>query len=318
MRSDPRFPAAAAVLVLIVAACAPTSTSAEQTSPTPAPASSDAPPTAARLCPEAGFTSTREFPVGSVTRLVRIHVPQAEATFPRPLVLAFHGFTGSPGDIEGTSGLSSKADDEGFVVAYPAGRGLPPRWDTAGDTDTAFVAALIDALVAEGCVDPDHVYATGFSMGGAMSVTVGCRLADRFAAIGLVSAPYGPEWVPDCTPSEPVPAIAFHGLADPSVPYAGGPTGEPGGNDLGLPPVIAVENWAAGWATANGCSSEPVAQPPVGQASPLFWDECAAPVHLYPVNGLGHAWPGGVREAETASGLSATDLIWEFFSGFAN
>ena len=59
-----------------------------------------------------------------------------------------------------------------------------------------------------------------------------------------------------------------------------------------------------------------MAQAPVGQAQPLFWDECKAPAYLYPVDGFGHGWPGSPQYAETSGDLSATDLIWDFFSEF--
>jgi polyhydroxybutyrate depolymerase len=212
--------------------------------------------------------------------------------------------------------LSAKADSGGFLAVYPSALGDPAKWDVAGDSDIKFIETLLERLVREPCLDRNRVFATGISMGAGMANIVGCRLSDRIAAIATVSGVYGPNWGDPCRPSRPVPVLAFHGLADPIVPYAGGPIEDPEqGQIADLPPVIAVEKWAANWASVNGCDPEPKPQPPIGEVQPLFWLGCHAPVRLYKIGGGGHTWPGGPsNEPMTNYDVSATDMIWDFFS----
>lgn len=251
--------------------------------------------------------------VGQRTRTALVHVPAgSDVSRPPPLVLMFHGFGGSPQNIEAGSGMSVKADEAGFIVAYPAGLGSRAGWELIGTEDLDFVDALLTSLAAEMCFDPHRVYASGFSMGGGMTTAVGCRLADRIAAIAPVSAVNLADDKVLCQPSRPMPFLAFHGLLDDVLPYGGGavPLGR-------YPEVIGAEFAAAAWAERNACESTPQPQPVINQTvEPMFWTGCAAPVELYRITNRGHTWPGSPLDesADTANDIHATDVIWEFFS----
>ena len=53
-----------------------------------------------------------------------VHVPpQYDAKQPTPVVLAFHGAMTNGAIMALSSGLSAKADKEGFIVVYPNGTG---------------------------------------------------------------------------------------------------------------------------------------------------------------------------------------------------
>ncbi len=252
--------------------------------------------------------------VDGVEREARVHVPAVQGGVPRPLVLAFHGYGGGFWDLESAAGLSDTADAHGFVVAYPQGIGEGPTWDLQGDSDTAFVTALIDRLVASQCVDPTRVFATGFSMGGGMTNVLACRLADRFAAVAPVAANHGETWGGACAPSRPVPIIAFHGTLDAFLPYEGGESPFPDR------PVTGVEEWLAAWASLDGCAADPIVTSVSAEVDVLTWQACDAPVVLYRVLGGGHTWPGGVNDptfGASTDDISATELMWAFFAGAA-
>ena len=146
-----------------------------------------------------------------------------------------------------------------------------------------------------------------------MANAVGCSRPDRFAAIAPVAGAYAPTWRNICA-GRPMPVIAFHGVLDPIVPYTGG-------TDRGGRPVIAAEEWAAGWAEMNGCAGGPQPQPSIGDVQPLFWSACAAAVEFYRVTQAGHSWPGGPHDDPAMGGsseaVSASDLIWAFFERHA-
>ena len=133
--------------------------------------------------------------------------------------------------------------------------------------------------------------------------------------------------------------IAFHGTADPFVPYKGGvgpaarklpaPDGSgtigsklsskaDGGieqNDLPIP----VEE--ARWAARNGCAEHPTTSR-AAQGVTLIAYSCprGATVELYRENGDGHIWAGSPAMREIASlvgpttfAISANRLMWKFF-----
>ena len=248
------------------------------------------------------------------TRTALVHLPHGDAAgAPYPLVLVLHWLGGTAAAMSEMTAYSDKADAAGFVAVYP--QAIGSQWDLQGQADVAFISALIDRLTASGCADPTRVYAAGMSLGAAMANVLGCRLADRIAAIGPVAGPYGPGWEGDCTPSRPVPVIAFHGMADRTVPYAGGAILDAGIPAAGTPPVVAAETWAAGWAERNRCASGPVLERTIGQVDLLGWERCAAPVEFYRVRDGGHSWPGtALPDPDVNRDVSATDLTWSFFS----
>src|SRR5437899_654614 len=129
-------------------------------------------------------------------------------------------------------------------------------WTEAGlMRDVRFISELIDTLRAAYNIDPTRIYANGLSIGGGMAFVLSCTLSDRVAAVGMVAAAQSlpSSW---CTDKRPVPMIAFHGAADPIVPYNGGPSGDRFNPVKVMFP--AVGDWVASWARRNQCGANPV------------------------------------------------------------
>jgi polyhydroxybutyrate depolymerase len=249
-------------------------------------------PTAAAsaLCPTLPAAGGLTIETTKGSRRALVHLPTSTANLrPFPVVIVLHGLGDTSAGIELASEFSRKADQAGFAAVYPQALGNPSQWDIAGANDTAFIDSLLTELEHDPCVDPLRIYAAGISMGGGMVAALGCRLSDRIAAIASISGVYGPGWQGPCVTIRPMPVIAFHGVIDPLVPYAGGSII---GSTADTPKVVPVETWAAGWATRNHCKSGPIAQSAIGQVVPLFWQGCSAPVELYRINNGGHNWPG--------------------------
>src|SRR6266496_1133785 len=182
-----------------------------------------------------------------VTRHYLLHIPPSyQSGNAIPLVINFHGYNSNSGQEENLTGMSAKADREGFIVVYPDG--INSTWFTGrgedGQRDQQFIRDLIASLESQYTIDPKRIYATGISNGGGMTNRLGCDMADLIAAIAPDSGAYN--FWQDCNPSRPVPVLAFHGLDDNLVPYTGGTP------KLMEPPI---EEWAAAWAARNGCSS---------------------------------------------------------------
>jgi polyhydroxybutyrate depolymerase len=214
------------------------------------------------------------------------------------------------------------ADEHGFIVVYPAGTGTGPKaWFMEGSRtpsrmpDVRYISELIDTLEAHYNIDSTRIYANGLSNGGGMAFALSCTLSNRIAAIGAVSAAQSLSWS-WCTDSTPVPMIAFHGTADPFVPYNGAPPGwlNP------TAPFPNVRTWAANWAQRNRCGRKPTDSVIAADVTRREYTNCSknATVVLYTIKGGGHQWPGGKPIPEWIVGhlsnsVDATSQMWAFF-----
>lgn len=195
---------------------------------------------------------------------------------PAPLVILLHGSGGTGARMLQASRLEATADRAGFILvapdaAIPAGQGF--AWnipgvptvtgkipDASDADDVAYLAQIVDSLAEDGCIDPARVYVTGLSGGGRMASWLGCVASDRYAAIAPVVGlragnpkadnPQEPDPA-TCTPSRPMPVIAFAGDKDTVNPIQGG-----GAGYWQYTMHAAEQRWAA----LNGCQAAPTTQ----------------------------------------------------------
>ena len=254
------------------------------------------------------------------TRDYVLHVPAGyDRGTPTPLVISLHGGALWGAAQKEISQWNPVADREGFIVVYPSGarNNGPGAWRDAiereGEQDVTFIADLIDKLSLDYNIDPARIYANGLSNGGGMSFVLSCTLSHRIAAVGMVAAAQLLPWS-WCTDTRPVPMIAFHGTADPVVPYTGGKTW------VAPKAFPHVPMWTANWARRNRCAPEPVDVAAAANVTRRTYDGCAgnASVVLYSIHGGGHDWPGGGPLPEwlcgpVSRGIDATREMWAFF-----
>lgn len=279
---------------------------------------------------EAGW-SARTLVSGGQDRCYYVYTPPAyDSAEPAPVVFSFHGFLSNPESQALIAGWHKLAAQEGFLVVYPQGKKFPQRWNAGaawGDSDVddvQFFRDMIDDLSSVGEVDRSRVYVNGFSNGGGMTVRIGCEAADLVAAMGTVAAAVVS--MDDCSPTRPVPAMAFHGTADPIVPYEGGPMRGwllRRASDFTNAPTyfVGAEDWIATWAEGNGCDPTPEIIPPQGDASGVRSVGCDddAAVVFFAIDGGGHTWPGGwpvPGVGKTSQDIDATEELWEFFQEY--
>lgn len=257
------------------------------------------------------------------TRRYLLHVPKnLHPSQPVPLVITIHGFAQWPANQMNVSQWNPIADREGFIVVYPSGTGFPKRWQAfpqePGDSlkDVIFIADLIESLSAQYNIDPARIYVNGLSNGGRMTFLLGCELTDRIAATGTVAGAFVLPFE-ECSPSRPMPLIAFHGTADPIVPFNGGPSG---GFDIPFP---YIPDWMRTRAELNGCDTTPDTLPATGSVSGVRYTGCSddAEVVFYTIEGGGHTWPGGNPLPEWITGYTSMDInasekMWEFFQQY--
>lgn len=162
----------------------------------------------------------------TIERSYRIYIPSAyadpERSEPIPLVIALHGAGDTHQNFEFASGLSAYAEQLGFIVIYP--QATEGYWNVGQSdpliqaNDTQWIHHIVTYFLANLDVDPERIFATGFSAGGMMSYRLGCEMNDQIRAIAVVGSTM-PEFVkPFCDDSDPVPILILHGMADTVVP----------------------------------------------------------------------------------------------------
>ena len=254
--------------------------------------------------------------IGHTSRSYRIHIPRTyDDSHAAGVVLVFHGYGGNAAGMEAGSGLSTVADQQGFLAVYP--QGLPDRqtskpfWAEIGPIDfgvddVLFVSDILNDVQQTYCVDARRIYATGFSNGGGVTNLLACRLAGRIAAFAPLSAnayaiPSG------CHPGRPVPLLNMHGTADPLLPYNGIP---PSVNPDWPLPSLAV--YMQSWATLDGCTHGPDIFLREPKVTGMRWTGCRGNVGVvhYRIEGGGHSWPPLIN------GQTPAQVMWQFFSQY--
>ena len=67
-----------------------------------------------------GETSAQSIQIDALVRTYRLHLPTAyDADAAMPIVLAFHGYTGTAAGAEAGLGLSPHADTHSYIAVYP-------------------------------------------------------------------------------------------------------------------------------------------------------------------------------------------------------
>jgi polyhydroxybutyrate depolymerase len=272
--------------------------------------------------PAAPGTTTEHLTVDGVDREYRLSIPASYDGSTRvPLVFNFHGLGSNMDEQEFYSGLEGAGRARGYVVVTPQGRGglishwsVPPLGDTKVDVD--FAKAMLDAIERSLCIDSKRVYSTGMSNGAMFATLLACRLPGRLAAIAPVAGVNVTRVCPRTTPR--VSVLAFHGTADPVVPYDGGPI--LGGTlpILGDIEARPVGDAVASWAAFNGCASEQQQTAVAVDVERVSYPRCARrhDVELVRVEGGGHTWPGGIdldRLGATTASINATTAMLDFF-----
>jgi polyhydroxybutyrate depolymerase len=270
-------------------------------------------------------THRRSLEFEKQTRTYLLHVPaNYDAKKPTPLVVAYHGFSMTADMMPLFTGLTKKANDAGFLVAYPNGTGYLQAWNAGGFPgklaktvdDVAFTTKVLDEIATVVNVDAKRVYATGMSNGAMMCYRLAAELSDRFAAIAPVA---GTMAIEKAEPKRPVPVLHFHGAADGLVPLNGVAL-----KNSSAVKILSLDDTINAWVKIDHCQPDPItayvpAKTGKLQISQKYYPPGAdgAEVVLYLLQGGGHVWPGGPLNppflGATTNDINATDLMWEFF-----
>jgi len=277
-------------------------------------------------------------------RPVVVHVPPAYApAAPAPLLLVLHGgghdaakmveLTCPRGDVYDAGCLHRVAERAGFVTAYlngtPNAHAPSIRtWNGGGGRDgfscvsnlacerdvddVAYVDAVLDMVEARMAIDPERVFATGISNGGAMAHRLACERSDRIAGIVAVAAGNQFSTTAPCVPTHPVSVLQIHGTDDAMWPFEGGPM--PKNPGVGIGARASTDDWAL----RNGCRPTPAVSG-LPDVAPLDGTRArlerhpacvgGADVSLLVIEGGGHTWPSGYQyQSESKVGRTSYDV----------
>ncbi len=313
-------PEAASERSTTTAAAAPTTTEAAGPVPSPGCGGGGAAPAAGELTMQSG----------GMERHYLLTLPADYGDTPLPLVFALHSLTVPHSVVPSLDGFDVMAEQYDFISVSPSGLTDPvPYWIAAPahpNRDLIFLTDLLDQLEADLCIDTSQVFSTGMSNGGQMSSLLACELSHRITAVAPVA---GVEFSTECE-GTPVAVMAFHGDADPIVPYEGGGLDAVAIADQnlwhgdippGLPEHLGVDDAMANWAAYNSCDPEPVDEDVSDEVIRRTWQGCEADTVLYIIEGGGHSLPGhpvqGFEDqfGYTTTDIDATALMFEFFLG---
>ena len=323
----PRPALAALCAVLVAPACAPSDTKnapsgSDSAGTTEAHGDSEATDSGADTpAPRTLTTGAHTLGHDGLTRDYRLHVPD-DLPEGAPLVIAMHGYSSSARTLQRYSGLDERANNEGFVVAYP--QGTTDRWGYAfwevgyafhdGSTDdVGFIQALATHIGTDLQTGP--VFATGMSNGGDMSYLLACQAPELVTAVAPIAGSIMQVTADTCTPADPVPVLAVHGTADDVTLWAGDADNTGGwGVYLSVEDAIALHVELHGFET-YAVEDLPDVDPTDGSTVRVHsWSHAGADeaVQLYEVVGGGHDWPGAFGNQD----IHASDELWAFFARY--
>jgi polyhydroxybutyrate depolymerase len=256
---------------------------------------------------ESGLHEGISLQVGDLKRTFDVFIPSGlDATKAVPVVLVHHGAGMNGKAMRDLTGFDELAEQEGFIAVFPDG--AVSLWDPGGFLlcglgtlapvrvdDHAFMAALIDHLDEEYCIDREAVFTTGLSMGGYFVNHTGCKRPDLVRAIAPASAGGPPD---DCVEG-PMPALIMHGTLDAVI----------------LP--LCGREARDKWVEHNGCSEDSDVVSVKGGT--CEWSKDCPPdgqVVYCEFDGMIHGWagrPGAMPFGGEENYEDATSLVWEFF-----
>ena len=218
-----------------------------------------------------GQTTDTEIEYDGLKRRYLYYIPKKFNSMAKhPLIFILHGFN-QPVEtiVSGYSAMQAKAVADGTILIYPVATGSFEKrslaWntrfgtfantafpETEGVDDVGFISHLIDMFLINMNVDPDRVYVTGTSLGGAMTYALSCYIPERLAAIAPVIMQVSTKIVDEFQKAKPLPIMIITGTADPLVSARGN-----NGTEKDMLSIVSTDANITYWKVRNGISTNP-------------------------------------------------------------
>ena len=277
------------------------------------------------VVPTGGRFIERSYTNQTGTRTYKLYIPSGYIGQEVPLVVMLHGCTQSPNDIAAGTQMNRLAEENIFLVAYPAqaqGANMNKCWNwfkasdqQRGRGEPSLVAGITRQLIDEYNVADGRAYVVGMSAGGAMAAIMAETYPDLYAAVGIHSG-----LAPGAAHDMPSAFAAMH-QGGPAIPRQDVPTATATGESARIVPAIVfhgdrdktVHPRNADRLLEHYCSAKTIGsrdeasrstprgtvrqgQVPGGYAytRATYRDaEGRAIAERWTVHGLGHSWSGG-------------------------
>lgn len=254
-----------------------------------------------------GLETVRSFGTNPGNLAMKIYVP-ALVSAKAGLVVVMHGCTQGAGDFAGPVGWFDLADRFGFVVVAPEqsranNSNLCFNWYQPGDNkrmggEAESVAQMVRHALALHDLDPDRVFVTGLSAGGAMTSVMLATYPEMFAGGAIVAGlPYGVAQdigealgAMSMTAPPTSAVLADHVLSRTSHKGPWPKVSVWHGQADGLVRPAAGEAAANQWRQVHGATGAPrTARAPSGREFMVWLSAQGEPVvELHRIDGLGH------------------------------
>jgi poly(hydroxyalkanoate) depolymerase family esterase len=253
--------------------------------------------------PDGARFEARNFSNAAGHRAYKLYVPSGFKGEALPLVVMLHGCTQSPDDFAAGTQMNALAEQQTFLVAYPAqskSANASKCWNwfnaseqQRGQGEPALIAGITREIMRDFPVAHGHVYIAGLSAGGAKAAIMGATYPDLYAAVGVHSGlacgaasdlPSALAAMRNGAPnggsrSHAVPIIVFHGDRDTTVHPINGDQ------------VIAQSVAATKLRTTVTRDTAPGG---IGYTRTIHADDSGrAMLEQWVLHGAGHAWSGG-------------------------
>jgi poly(hydroxyalkanoate) depolymerase family esterase len=262
-------------------------------------------------------------------RTYKLYVPSSYVGQALPLLVMLHGCTQSPDDFAAGTRMNSLAEENTFLVAYPAQTRSANaskcwNWFKEGDQrrdhgEPSLIAGITRQIMHDFPIDSGRVYVAGLSAGGAAAAILGTTYPDLYAGIGVHSglACGAARDIPSAFAAmrqggaattltrsrceSIVPTIVFHGDGDSTV------------NSINGEQIISQSKAAANLETKI---SQGIAPGGIRFTRTIQTDETGRTLlEQWILHGAGHAWSGGSTAGSYTEprGPDATREMVRFF-----